>query len=269
VAEQETFKIPSSPTRFSTIALVVPNLYRRYCLNPFCMKEYKHLFFDLDHTLWDFDRSAQETIAELFELYGLHRFAPLKPLQFYKAFRMVNFKFWAQYNQGLITKEEIRDMRFRLVFEELGLPAQECPPKIGTEYLYNCPKKPYLLPQCLETIEALSEHFTLHILTNGFEDVQSLKLQSSGIAHFFKTVTTSECTGHKKPHPIIFGHALDKAVAQKQESLMIGDNWDTDIMGAHGFGMDSVYYNPEKKEKPLWEISEIHSLSELKKMIPK
>ena len=232
------------------------------------MNAYRHLFFDLDHTLWDFDRSSRETTDELFEYYHFSRFPGLTPLAFYEAFRTANYHFWGLYNQSKVTKEEIRDRRFKLVFEKLGLSLEDCPPDIGKEYLYNCPKKPYLLPQCLETMEALAEHFALHILTNGFTDVQALKLQSAGIEHFFKTVTTSDCTGFKKPHATIFKHALKQAGAQKEESLMVGDNWETDVLGAKNFGMDCIYYNPEKKKRALLEIREIHSLWQLKSLIP-
>jgi putative hydrolase of the HAD superfamily len=228
------------------------------------MPNYTHLFFDLDHTLWDFERCSEETLAELYLSYSLAQWTGTPESAFIAAFREVNFAMWDQYNRGLIDKDTIRNTRFSQVFGKLGIPAEKLPPSIGDEYLYLCPQKPYLLEGCLETLQYLHPTYRLHILTNGFEEVQHIKLHSSGIAHFFECIITSECTGFKKPQPEIFYHALQRAGAALHQSLMIGDNPETDMGGALGVNMHCVFYNPQKTPHTLPVHFEIDSLTQLK-----
>ncbi len=232
------------------------------------MKKYKHLFFDLDHTLWDFERCSSETLSELYFKHGFNELRPFTSQeQFYLAFRRINFSLWGLYNRGEVTKAEIRDNRFKMIFEAVGWPGKHLPPGIGHEYLYTCPAKPHLLPRTRELLEYLQNRYTMHILTNGFEDVQGLKLRSSGIDGFFATVTTSECTGFKKPKREIFEHALQKAGAKVEDSLMVGDNLETDIAGAESINMDCVLYNPERLDTKGNTCQQVHCHSELKKML--
>lgn len=230
------------------------------------MKCYKHIFFDLDHTLWDFDRCSAETLLELYDKYRLDRVADLHPDEFLEAFSEVNYHLWGLYNHNQIDKQYIRDNRFILIFRALGISEDLVPTGIGQEYLYRCPQKPYLMEHTHEALEhLLSKSYRLHILTNGFSDVQQIKMKSSGITHYFDCVITSECTGHKKPSKEIFEYALQRAGAHTNNSVMVGDSLDADIRGALNAGIAPVFYNPGKKTHQE-TVTEISCLSELTRL---
>lgn len=229
------------------------------------MSTYQHIFFDLDHTLWDFERNSTETLLEMYKDYDIGAVGNVGEEEYLAAFREVNRILWTSYNESKIDKTYIRERRFEMIFDRLGMDATEMPKNLGEIYLFKCPTKGHLLPYAKEALDYLSENYRLHILTNGFGDVQDIKLESSGIKHYFETVVTSECTGHKKPSPEIFHFALDKATATLAESVMIGDNLNTDISGAIGIGLDSVFYNPHKsfhKSKPKYEIDCLRKLQD-------
>jgi putative hydrolase of the HAD superfamily len=225
---------------------------------------YRHLFFDLDHTLWDFDRNSEETLLELYREFDLGYLANVGEEDYLLTFKEVNRWLWDQYNHSKIDKEFIRSRRFELIFGRLGVPKEEVPPALGDLYLQRCPQKPHLLPHSKEILDYLAGQYTLHILTNGFNDVQHTKLRCSGIREYFQTVVTSECTGHKKPSPEIFGYALQQARGEAAESLMIGDSLDADIEGAHRAGIDSVFYNPDRLFHQKTPRYEIRNLLEMK-----
>lgn len=178
---------------------------------------------------------------------------------FLKAFQTTTKFLWKQHHEGLVDKVKIRQRRFTLIFEELHKMKkkevffdknlyQNLLEELENEYQYNCPRQPHLLPFVLEMLTYLqSKGYQLHILTNGFEESQKLKLEHSGILHFFKNIITSECTGFTKPNPIIFNHALAISNATPQNSIMIGDSFDADILGARSLGMKTIFYNPHKK----------------------
>ncbi|MEH0157721.1 YjjG family noncanonical pyrimidine nucleotidase [Limibacter armeniacum] len=226
---------------------------------------FKHLFFDLDHTLWDFERCSEETLEELYDIHRVDLLSKGSASKdhFIAAFRKINAELWSHYNESRITKETIRDRRFPMMFELLNIPAAVCPANLGKEYLERCPKKPYLIPDTIEALEHLQNKYYLHILTNGFADVQSTKMRYSNIFHYFNSVVTSECTGHKKPSKEIFEFAMKQAGAAADQSAMIGDNLNTDIVGANNAGMFSVYYNPDAVEHNEYVGAEIISLKEL------
>lgn len=175
------------------------------------------------------------------------------------AFQTTTKFLWKQHHEGLVDKIKIRQRRFTLIFEELHkmkkkeaffdkTSYQHLLEELENEYQYTCPRQPNLLPFTLEMLSYLhSKGYQLHILTNGFEESQKLKLEYSGISHFFKNIITSECTGFTKPNPIIFNHALAISNATPQNSIMIGDSFDADILGARSLGMRTIFYNPYKK----------------------
>ncbi|UZR92749.1 YjjG family noncanonical pyrimidine nucleotidase [Chondrinema litorale] len=228
------------------------------------MKKYLHIFFDLDHTLWDFDRCSEETVYELIEKYQLHLITKKAHIDFIQTFKKVNNKLWYLYHLGKITKKGIRDERFKIIFNELNIDLIHLPNNIGKEYLEICPCKPYLIEDAIEVLDYLAERYDLHILTNGFEDVQEIKLTNSGIRDYFKCIITSESTGKTKPHKEIFDFALSHSKAELEQSIMIGDNLKTDILGAYQAGMDSIYYNPVGKKQDHTALYEIKKLLELK-----
>jgi len=231
------------------------------------MKNYQHIFFDLDHTLWDFERASEETIIELVDQYQLHIHTSLPHFEFVKAFRKVNQQLWQQFNEGEITKDKIRKNRFRLIFKLMNISLSLLPENMSEEYLMRCPCKPHLIENAQEILQYLSAKYTLHILTNGFDDVQALKLKHSGIQNFFKCIITSESTGKTKPNIEIFNYALSVATANHQNSVMIGDNLTTDIEGAFRAGIDSIFYNPLGIKKTHKATLEIKDLMEIKTLL--
>ena len=229
--------------------------------------KYKHILFDLDHTLWDYDTNAKETLSDLYKAYQLGKHELFEVSEFIDTFFEVNDSLWSAYNKDMIKKGYIRENRFKQIFEKLRLPLRHYPLGIDDNYLHSCPKKTHKLPFADEILTYLQPHFELHILTNGFNDVQSVKLERSGLDKYFKKVITSESAEAKKPSAKIFEHTMNQINASTTETLMIGDNLNTDIKGARDFGIDQVYYNPEKNTDydATYAIS---CLSDLKEVLP-
>lgn len=228
------------------------------------MKGIKHIFFDLDHTIWDYDRSAQETLSEIYVNLELSK-TGLSVKKFVNTFYEVNSKLWVKYNEGLIDREYIKTQRFNEVFSTSGIdPIQT--EVASTYFLKNCSLKPYLMEDALTALNYLSNKYELHIITNGFLDAQNRKLNSSGINKYFKIMVTSECIDSRKPSPEIFQYSLQEAGASKSESIMIGDNPRTDIQGAKDFGIKTVFYDPSGRKKSLADFT-IQSHMELLKLL--
>ncbi|NOX47058.1 MAG: noncanonical pyrimidine nucleotidase, YjjG family [Chlorobi bacterium] len=224
------------------------------------MKKYKHIFFDLDHTLYDFERSTFETLSELCDKYNLTDKGIPVFKYFYNRYLEINDRFWGQYRKGKIEKPFLNVERFHVTFQEFGIDDRDFAGKFATEYVENAPLKNTLFPGAHETLEYLQDKYILHLITNGFEEVQEKKLNTTGLRKYFKTITTSEEAGVKKPDPAIFHYALSKAGAVPEESLMIGDNLEVDILGAKNVGMDQMFFNIEKTPhngKITFEISEL------------
>lgn len=228
------------------------------------MRGIKHIFFDLDHTLWDYDRSAQETLSEIYTQLEMSN-TRISIKKFINTFYEVNDKLWAKYNNDLVDREYIKNERFNEIFGASGIDIAKS--KTASSYfLANCSLKPYLMADALTALHYLSNRYDLHIITNGFLDAQNRKLSSSGIAEFFKVVVTSECIDSRKPSPEIFEYSLNLAGASKLNSIMIGDNPRTDINGAREFGMKTVFYDPSGKKKSLADYT-IQSHMELLRLL--
>ncbi len=232
------------------------------------MKPFQHIFFDLDHTLWDFERSAQETLHELFNEYQIQHYNDLTFEQFLGEFYKVNYYMWSLYDVSKITKDEIRVERFPLIFKNLDIqfPLQKAA-ELGNEYLFRCPQKPHTIEHAHAILDHLRPHYQMHILTNGFDDVQAIKLKSAGLDHYFDVVVTSESTGHKKPSPQIFEYALQQAKATLENTVMIGDSLTTDVAGAINIGMSCIFFNPEEKEHSQPVMAEVKSLLEIRELL--
>jgi putative hydrolase of the HAD superfamily len=225
--------------------------------------KYRHVFFDLDHTLWDFDRNAAEALREIYSQYALHTHGSFSDHDFIQHFLVTNSQLWDLYNSGQISQQELRDTRFPLVFKALGLDDFADCARLATDYLTISPKKPHLVPFAKEVLDFLKEKYTLHLITNGFSDMQGMKTDSAGITAYFNQVITSERAGCRKPNRQIFEYALQSARANASESIMIGDSWECDIMGARNFGIDHVYYNPKGQVCEVSPTYDIRCLSEL------
>ena len=221
-----------------------------------------HLFFDLDHTLWDYERSSNETLQELWIEYKLdNRGVALN--NFVDKFTEVNEELWRQLHAGEIGKDVIRNDRFPTILSALEIADNSMALEMQQEYIHVCPTKHYLIDGAIELLESVSGRYGLHIITNGFDEIQGVKLRSGGIDHFFDQVITSGIAGYQKPDKQIFDFAMNKTNAKAADSLMIGDNPLSDIEGAHLAGIDQVFYNPDDQHCPIKPTLEIKSLREL------
>lgn len=222
----------------------------------------KHIFFDLDHTLWDFDRNSEKAFAVIFQ----EILPQLDIAAFIRIYAPINQACWKLYQNNLISHQELRYRRLKESFQTLQIEVSDALiAKISDDYILHLPNSNHLFEGCMETLEYLHRKYKLHIITNGFADVQFKKLNNSGIHHFFDTVTNSEMAGVKKPHGGIFEHALSVAKAFKNESVMIGDCLDADVGGALSFGIEALFFNPNRIEVDK-HIKQITNLVELKNM---
>lgn len=205
-----------------------------------CNRNIRDIFFDLDHTLWDFDRNSGLAFERVFLKHKLE----LPLTDFLREYESINLIYWKKYREELVTKEELRRGRLTATFEifNLKFPLQTID-SLANCYIEELPVDNHLFDDTVEVLNYLSENYKLHIITNGFEEVQHLKLQNSGIKKYFDTVTTSEEVGSKKPHPVIFETALSKACAMPQNSIMVGDSLEADIFGAEKAGMHTLFFN--------------------------
>jgi putative hydrolase of the HAD superfamily len=227
------------------------------------MPHYKHILFDLDHTLWDFEKNSSETLSELFTEYKLADLGDICVDRFMHKYSDINREMWALYNENRITRDEMRDVRFERVLTSFGICKTKVPKELGQAYLDRCPTKPYLMPYTLEVLQYLNSKYQLHIITNGFHETQEIKLTTSKLKSFFKEVVTSETSGYKKPNTRIFDYTLSRIQADTHECIMIGDNLETDIIGARNASIDTVFYNPEQQPHQETVTHEVHCLSQL------
>lgn len=226
---------------------------------------YKHIFFDLDHTLWDHNTNSRLALEEVYEIFNLAQKGVSCTQDFYQVFSDVNFSLWEKYEAGKITQNQLRLDRFILIFNELGIKNHDICDSVSESYMEISTKKPNLLPNAYETLQYLQPKYPLHIITNGFDDVQSVKMEAGKITHFFKEIITSQNSGYKKPDARIFEYALKKAGANAEECLMIGDSFPSDILGATRAGIDAVFFNPDQRNqdismKPTYEIRDLGEL---------
>ncbi|MFL5730078.1 MAG: YjjG family noncanonical pyrimidine nucleotidase [Cytophagaceae bacterium] len=227
------------------------------------MPSYKHILFDLDHTLWDFDKNCCETLEELHQLHNLSRLG-FSAAQFFSEYKRINVNMWREYNAGRITKEEIRESRFELTFTALGVPEDLVPGELNEQFIKRCPAKSHVFPHTHKVLEYLSDKkYILHILTNGFSEIQQIKMNAARLENYFSEVIHSESCGYLKPDKKMFDYALDRIKANPQECIMIGDDLEADIIGARNAGIDHIYFNPARQEHREDVTHEISCLSEL------
>ena len=221
------------------------------------------VFFDLDHTLWDFDRNSALALDCVFK-----RFSVGVPLtSFLKVYEPINFNYWREFREERVTKTQLRRGRLIDSFSELGVAYDiHIIDGMSEAYIEELPNNNYLFDGTFELLGYLKEKYNLHIITNGFSQVQFTKLKKSKLAPFFATVTSSEEVGVKKPNPLVFTTALLKAGATAQSSVMIGDTFDADILGAEGVGMDTIFFN-YRKEIPKNGYKVVDYLLEIKDLL--
>lgn len=227
-------------------------------------KNYKHIFFDLDRTLWDLEKNANETFTDILEKYYLKDRGISDFYDFMNVYHKINLGLWDKYRKGQISKEELNVKRFSLTLDSFGIDDNDLSKSIASDYINISPTKKHLYPGTHQLLEYLKDKYTLHIITNGFEEVQYKKLKHSDLDKYFTHIITSEDAGYKKPDINIFKYALSLANASPMESLMIGDDIDVDIIGAHDAGMDQVLVDFESVLTDSKSTYYVNSLFELK-----
>ena len=219
-----------------------------------------HIFFDLDHTLWDFDKNSELAFDRIFK----ENHPTLDTKSFVEIYAPINQLCWKLYQFDKITHEELRYKRLKDSFDAMNYDISNADiDQMAIDYITYLPENNLLFDGAKEVLEYLNPKYKLHIITNGFAEVQYKKLKNSGISDYFISVTNSEMAGVKKPNPKIFEFALSLANATKENSIMIGDCIDADVQGALSFGMEAIFFN-EKKEAISKDINQIHQLIQLK-----
>lgn len=223
----------------------------------------KHVFFDLDHTLWDFDKNSALTFKKIFNIHNIE----VSFEDFIEAYEPINFNYWKLYREEKISKSKLRYGRLRDAFDAINyVPKDEIIHKLSEAYIEYLTTINYLFDGTIEVLEYLNNLYELHIITNGFKEAQQRKLDNSKIAGYFRTVTNSEMVGVKKPNPKIFNYALDLAQAAPDESMMIGDNLEADIQGAHNAGMSAIWFD-YKNENLQYQDKRVTHLLDLKTLL--
>lgn len=229
---------------------------------------YKDLFFDLDHTLWDFESNSKETLWDLYQKYELAANGIKDFHIFYATYSEHNHRLWDRYTKGFIKQEELRWKRIYLSLLDFKIADESLSKSMSVEYLEILPHKKNVFPYTYEILEYLkSRHYKMHLITNGFESVQFNKIKNANLTHFFTEVITSEASGSLKPNKEIFEYALKAANAEVQTSIMIGDNEAADIQGAINANMDSIFVNHLKIQPTVPATHTITHLKELESIL--
>ena len=230
------------------------------------MNGIEHIFFDLDHTLWDFDTNSRNTIEMLFNEQQLEEKLGCELTPFYERYIEINNAKWDLYRKGSITKERLRAERFVDTFAAFGSRDEASALRFERDYLATCPHQNALMDGALETVRYLSKDYHLGIITNGFHQTQMIKLRESGLDVYFSNVIASDVVGVNKPNRKIFAEALRISRAKRKSSVMIGDNLVIDILGARDSGLSQVFYNPDGQkhnERISHEIRELILLKDI------
>ena len=231
------------------------------------VKKYCTVFFDLDHTLWDYETNSCATLTELHAHYNLHEKGITNVQAFLDQFRTVNNELWDLFDTGRIASDVIRKERFRRILGHFGVVDEKLDRELSADYLDQCPRKGQLMPYATEILDYLTGRYKLTVITNGFDEIQQLKLAAGNLHGYFDHIITSQKAGHRKPAREIFEFALQHNDTQCHEAIMIGDNLITDIGGARRANIDAVFFNSEQRSHNERLDFEINSLLELKRIL--
>ncbi len=227
------------------------------------MSSITNVFFDLDHTLWDFDRNSALTFAYIFQKNGVSA----DTSDFIDVYAPINRAFWKLYREDKVTKAELRYGRLKQTFDTLNVDvSDDLIHLLSEDYLTHLLDFNHLFEGATEVLDYLKPKYRLHVITNGFREVQQEKLQRSGIDRYFELVVNSETIGVKKPNPLIFQEALRLAAVRPDRSMMIGDNLEADILGAEAVGMQTLHFNSASEEVPK-HVRSIEQLFEIKNFL--
>jgi putative hydrolase of the HAD superfamily len=224
----------------------------------------KHVFFDLDHTLWDFEKNSDLTFNKVFLKNNIN----VNLEDFLKVYKPLNREYWKLYREEKVTKEELRYQRLKKTFDSINYTISDyLIDIIAIEYIDFLPHFNHLFDHTFEILDYLKPKYNLHIITNGFEEIQTKKMESSNLLNYFDKIITSESVGVKKPNPRVFHHAINEANATFQNSIMIGDSIEADILGALNVGMDVLHCNFENEKIISKKFKSILSLKEIKQYL--
>jgi putative hydrolase of the HAD superfamily len=227
------------------------------------LKHYQHIFFDLDNTLWDYRTNARETFSEILKEMKLNQLLE-RFEEFLLLFDKYNDQYWQAYRNGMTSKETLRKSRFSDTLRFFGIQDVSIVSQVADLYQQRVSRKANLFPGVHETLGYLKEKYRLYIITNGFAEIQTNKIESSDINKYFIRVFMAEMTGFQKPDKRFFHYALSSVNAKKSESIMVGDDVEADIQGARDAGIDQVFFNPLGKMHDIPTTYEIKSINELR-----
>jgi len=224
----------------------------------------QHVFFDLDHTLWDFEKNSDLTFQKVFKINNLQ----IDLNSFLEIYKPLNLNFWKRYREEKVTKSELRYGRLKETFDAINFEvSDELINLIADQYITHLADFNFLFDGTCEILDYLKKNYKLHIITNGFEEIQTKKMINSNIYHYFEKVITSESVGVKKPNPKVFNYALQMVKATPNECIMIGDNLEADIQGAINCGIKAIHYNSENSNSIPKNITSIYNLLDLKEYL--
>lgn len=223
----------------------------------------EHVFFDLDHTLWDFEKNSALTFKKILADHKID----VDPDQFINTYIPLNEAYWKLYQDGKIEKEELRYKRLKTAFDALGVWVDDIVINtLSEDYINRLPTYTHLFDDAVEVLEYLKPKYGLHIITNGFKEVQFGKLKNANIHHYFQHIINSESVGVKKPDPKIFHFAMQQVNVSPEKTVMIGDNLEADILGAQNVGMRTIHFNSTNGAVAESMIT-INSLLEIKRYL--
>lgn len=230
-------------------------------------RTYRHLFFDLDRTLWDFERNSEEVLRELYECYGLKGRGVDSFDGFLASYRSINEAFWKEHRAGKVGKDELRYERFHQTLIRNGVSDRDLADRLAEAYIWETPRKLGLIEGALETLAELAPFYRIHLLTNGYADTQFQKCKGTGLEAYMDLIVTSDRAGVRKPDPAFFLYALEALGIDKSEALMIGDDVEADIIGARDVGIDQVLFDPHGHNSHIEASYRIGTLKELLKIL--
>lgn len=206
----------------------------------------QHIFFDLDHTLWDFETNSKMAISEMYSEFNMQSLG-FSLEDFIPVYLRCNEYCWDMYRRNLMNKDLLRHQRFYLALKDFGNPDRQLAKKLGKRYVDLSPSKTAVMPGTYEILDYLYPNYSLHIITNGFQEIQHVKMKNTGIDKYFSKIITSERVGKRKPEPRIFEYALRSTDCKAENAIMIGDDLETDVKGALNSGILAIWYNHKEK----------------------
>ncbi|WP_294071881.1 YjjG family noncanonical pyrimidine nucleotidase [Proteiniphilum sp. UBA1028] len=228
---------------------------------------YKNLFIDLDDTLWDIHLNGKECLEEIYRDYGYAAYYP-RFLDYYNVYVPVNQRLWAMYRHGEIRKEELIVERFLAPVRAFGINDPDYAKKLSDDFLDRTTRKTRLIDGTIELLEYLKPRYRMHILSNGFREVQYKKIENSGLKPYFDKIILSEDAGINKPHPDMFTYALKNTNSRRSQTVMIGDSWDADMVGAYQSRIAQIWFNPADEAPDGFEPTHtVRTLAEIKDIL--